>query len=1221
MSLRRPMLWVLAVAALALSGATLWLGSSESGLRFALARVQAAVPGFDYRHAQGRLAGTFVIEGLRLQRPGVQIRAERLSADFDPLSLFGAAYSFSSLRIHGLRVQRLPTTRSAAPATSLALPWLRVAALSLADAALIAVDGSELVRGNLAGSLELHGQRIQLSQLQLQTNQGQGQGWVRIDLSDPWWLDEVEFDAEAELRPGLRVQGRLQRLRASADRRFQIRLEQPLRVEMALTPGANPKTFTATIEVPSQAAETLGLPATQPFAAALRLRGDGGELAVSGELQLADRQFAIADSRIALRADQVQIRALALDLPNIGRLLIDGGLPLSAAGTLSLQVRSDQLQIAAGAAAPWRLAGELAIGGSWQRPVVQPDVGIRRGDGPELRLGGTLAWEPQALHLAPLQLRSADGRLDIHGQIGRNTESPSALSIELVDFNPGRLWPDWPGQLHGSAQWQGRLSAQGAEGRLQIDAIEGQVRNQPMHLAGSLQLSRLRIDHADLAARLGPNTLVLKGATAEGRALRIAIAAPDLSSLWPGGRGALVLNLDRDREWQIDATGTALHWRDNEVAEFSLQGRMPIAMAQGDARLHGRLIGLRQGSIAVDSVDFDLAGSGDRHRIKLTLQQPHSRFNLAAEGGWSDAGWDGRVTAGEWHPDQGGMLRLSAPSALRFGAGRLRLGETCIAAAPEGRACLNLDYEAEAGSGALKLERVSVDWLAALFPATDQPLPSARFDGEAQWSWQRGRLVQASADLHASNVRINSPRRDELALGLPDLVATLAFSDGHGRARLRSALSPATAARIDADLDLLVNSAGTLDVNGGIALTLADLGLIETLIPDLAHPQGRLAGQVHLSGPWNRPELQGSLTLSDFDAELPRLGLRLQEGQLRLSGQADRFQLAGSVRSGQGILHLDGHYQPGAATPLAIRVHGDGVELAHTSSVSLVATPELRLERDRDGWRWQGRIEVPSARIDAERLAPVNAQSEDVVVIDDPPTEANELGPWRADLEFVLGDQVRIKGYGFDGKLGGSLQVAQRRGRAALASGQLEVNGDYRAYGQKLRIERGRLAYAGSGLDEPSLDLRAERKVSATTVGIHITGTARQPLSRVYSNPALSESEALALLVTGRPLNQVRSRDQNRLSGAALALGSIGGDMLARNIGLDEISVGSDDTLQGDAFAVGKFLSPRLYIGYAVALLTRGEAFTVRYRVSEHIDIEARASERNRLLLNYRIER
>lgn len=1219
MKLRRPLLLLVALSVLTLAGTALWLGSSVSGLRFVLARIQAVVPGLDYRRVQGRLGGEFVIEGFQLQRPGVQISADRVSARLDPLSLLGAAFDFPALRIDGLHVQLLPAAQSAAAPTVMALPRLRVAALTIHDGVLIAADGSELARGNLFGDLELNGQRIQLGQLQLQADHWQGAGRVTIDLSDPWWLDEVVFDAEAELRPGLRVKGRLQRLHQSADRNFRVRIEQPLRLDMELRPGADQQRFAATIQMPTQAAEALGLPATQPVAAALGVHGDSGQLVVSGQLQLADRQFTIADSRIGYRAGQVQINALALDLPSMGRVTINGSLPLSATEALTLQVHSDELQIAAGNTAPWRLAGDLALSGSWQQLALQPDFGLRRGDWPELRVSGALVLEPVALRLAPLQLRTATGSLDISGQIGRSADQASELALELADFDPGLLLPDWPGQLHGSAHWLGRLSTSAADGQLQIDAIEGRLRQQPVHLAGSLQFSGLRVEHADLGARIGPNSIQLNGNTAAGSALHIAVSAPDLSALWPGSSGALALSLDRDRDWRIQASGSALHWRDSEVAEFSVQGRVPIELTQGEASVHGRLTGLRQGKFAIDSAVFDLDGRSNQHRIELALQRPDSRLSLAAAGGWSDAGWAGLLTAAELQLDQRALLRLAAPSALQYGSGRLRLDAACVAAPPDGRACLSIEHDAAASSAALKLERMPIDWLAALYPTAERPQLRGRIDGEASLSWQQGVLAQASAELRAGSIEVAAPGQDELALGLHELVASLAFSDGHGRVSLRSALAPE--GRIEAGLDLLATEAGSLNVDGDIELALGDLAILEILSPDFAQPQGRLAGQLHLSGPWHRPDWQGSLTLSDFNAELPRLGLHLQQGQLVLTGQANQFHLAGSVRSGQGILHLDGQYQPGAATALAVRVHGDGVELANTSSVSLVATPELSLQHDRNGWRWQGRIEVPSASIDAERLAPVNAQSADVVVIDDPPADATEFGKWRADIEFLLGDQVKIKGYGFDGKLGGRLQVSQRRGRAAVASGQLEVSGDYRAYGQKLRIERGHLAYAGSGLDEPSLDLRAERKVSATTVGIHITGTARQPQSQVYSNPALSESEALALLVTGRPLNQVSSRDQSRLSSAALALGSVGGDMLARNIGLDELRLGSDDTLQGDAFAVGKFLSPRLYIGYAVALLTRGEVFTVRYLISKHIDIEAHASERNRLLLNYRIER
>jgi translocation and assembly module TamB len=129
----------------------------------------------------------------------------------------------------------------------------------------------------------------------------------------------------------------------------------------------------------------------------------------------------------------------------------------------------------------------------------------------------------------------------------------------------------------------------------------------------------------------------------------------------------------------------------------------------------------------------------------------------------------------------------------------------------------------------------------------------------------------------------------------------------------------------------------------------------------------------------------------------------------------------------------------------------------------------------------------------------------------------------------------------------------------------------------------------------------------------------------VVAAPGTSDSEALALLVTGRPLNRAGAEDRERLSDASAALGAVGSQLLTRSLGgrlgLDEIGVSNDTRLDGEAFTLGKYLSPRLYVGYGIGILTRGEVFTVRYLVTDRIELEANAGATQRAAVNWRIER
>jgi translocation and assembly module TamB len=226
-----------------------------------------------------------------------------------------------------------------------------------------------------------------------------------------------------------------------------------------------------------------------------------------------------------------------------------------------------------------------------------------------------------------------------------------------------------------------------------------------------------------------------------------------------------------------------------------------------------------------------------------------------------------------------------------------------------------------------------------------------------------------------------------------------------------------------------------------------------------------------------------------------------------------------------------------------------------------------------------------------------------------------------------LGDDVKVAGYGFDGKVHGQLAVHVRPGHTATGRGAVQVSGTYQAYGQNLTIERGRLMFAGTRLDNPGLDIRAVRELRAqdVTVGIAIRGTAQQPVLTVFSDPAMEQAEALSYLVTGRPLNALSGGESDALNTAAQALGGLAGNRLAKSIGSRlglEAGVASSEALGGSAFTAGKYLSPRLFISYGVGLFTPGQVITLRYTLNRFLQFEAEnATTGTRASLNYRIEK
>jgi translocation and assembly module TamB len=275
---------------------------------------------------------------------------------------------------------------------------------------------------------------------------------------------------------------------------------------------------------------------------------------------------------------------------------------------------------------------------------------------------------------------------------------------------------------------------------------------------------------------------------------------------------------------------------------------------------------------------------------------------------------------------------------------------------------------------------------------------------------------------------------------------------------------------------------------------------------------------------------------------------------------------------------------------------------------------------------------VPRAAIYLQKLprgerAP--KPSSDVIVVDERSSEeAASAIPLDADVTVILGDEVELTGFGLQAKVDGRLQVIEAPGQPTRGSGQIRLQGQYKAYGQDLTIQQGQLLYASSPLDNPGLNIRATRVVDDVTAGLHIAGTVKTPELTIFSDPAMSQANALSYLVAGKPLDEIGSGDGegDALQSAARSLGTAGGGLLAKNIGrrlgVDEFAIKDEEMIGGSALTVGEYLSPRLYVSYGVGLFEPGEVVTLRYKLKKDFSVQAQAGpEDTRAGVEYRIER
>jgi translocation and assembly module TamB len=245
--------------------------------------------------------------------------------------------------------------------------------------------------------------------------------------------------------------------------------------------------------------------------------------------------------------------------------------------------------------------------------------------------------------------------------------------------------------------------------------------------------------------------------------------------------------------------------------------------------------------------------------------------------------------------------------------------------------------------------------------------------------------------------------------------------------------------------------------------------------------------------------------------------------------------------------------------------------------------------------------------------AGVVAPTEDLVIVGQaPPQKKSAAYPVQGQIVIRLGDAVHLSGMGFTSSLAGGLNLRLTPNQPVAAQGELRlVDGRYRAYGQDLQINPGRLVFVGP-LTDPGLAVRAERTVDSTTVGLNIAGTLMHPKTTVFSNPSVSESDALSLLITGRSLNDASMSDGSMIKDAAIGLGIAQGDSVLRDLGqrFGFSGLGLDTTggLDGTRLSLGKQVNDRLFVRYAVGVFNGVGELITRYRLSRLFSIELTTS-------------
>ena len=432
------------------------------------------------------------------------------------------------------------------------------------------------------------------------------------------------------------------------------------------------------------------------------------------------------------------------------------------------------------------------------------------------------------------------------------------------------------------------------------------------------------------------------------------------------------------------------------------------------------------------------------------------------------------------------------------------------------------------------------------------------------------------------------------------------------------------------ELQTLIRGNLNSPVDADLDISLYKLSLIPEFIPDAQSTSGSWENHIQVTGYLDKPKITGISKLNFEQLSIPRLGIKPKPTTVSLiTDNTGKINFSASTKSGDGKIDIKGSsptYQD-IFEGLNLTAEGSKFQLFDLPEAKVVISPQLTLTGSAGILNLQGTVKVPYARIKIFDTSNSVTLSTDVKIIGQEPEQKTIPLKLTTNIKVDLGDDILIDTSGLKGKLSGSLTITDRIGKATTAVGELEIkDGIYNAYGRELTIEEGKIIFTSSPLENPSLQIKAVSKNSNEVVaGIKITGSARNPVVTLFSEPPLDQSDILAYIVLGYPINQANQQEGELLAKAATSIGFLGGEKLIRNLteqfGLDEVKIRSSATTQDTSLVLGKYLSPKLYVQYALGIGNTANSMMLDYKWTNRISIKSESGQNQSTDIIYTFEK
>ncbi|MGO3619465.1 MAG: translocation/assembly module TamB domain-containing protein [Pseudomonas helleri] len=810
----------------------------------------------------------------------------------------------------------------------------------------------------------------------------------------------------------------------------------------------------------------------------------------------------------------------------------------------------------------------------------------------------------EKIFMPQLELVAGQGKARGHVNVQFADGVAWDTALDLSAINPAYWVAELPGTLAGPLRSTGEFKNE----QLKLDAnldLKGRLRGQPAMLQAKATGEGDAWTVSALDIRLGDNRINGTASLQQQIKAQLDLNLPRLAQLWPELRGQIKGRVDvagtlQAPQGKVTLQGQQVAFADNHLQSLTLDASL-------DKSQRGRF-DLKGSGIQAGDTQFGVltaTGSGDikRQQLQLALQGPMLQLAMALDGGLDKDNWRGRLLSADikYGPQQ---WILQNPARLeRLANGRINLGALCLTSGPASL-CGEEQRLMPDPKLRMHLKQFPLDSLAEWFPK------------DFQWKGQLN--ADLILDLPASG-----PKGQVVVdasggtLRIKDKGQWVDFP--YQAFKLTSNLNPN---RVDAKFDFDGGKLGQVmlsarinplpknkPITGDFRLTGLDVSVVRPFAPMVEKLTGQLNGSGSISGALVAPYITGDVSLTGGEISGPELPTSFENLQLKAHIMGEAMQLDGGWTSGkQGQGTITGNVAWGQAMAVNVLLKGNHLPVTVEPYAKLDVAPDLKISLKPDNTLLiAGTVNIPKGEITVRELPPSTVKvSDDTVIVGQDTGDESASPPMVVDMDInvVVGQELlTFSGFGLNADLAGQFHI----GNDLDTRGELRlINGRYRAYGQKLTIRRARLLFAGP-ISQPYLDIEAVRQTDDVIAGIRLTGSAEQPTTQIFSEPAMSQEQALSYLILGRPLTGT-GEDDNMLAQAALGLGLMGSSgvttSLANHLGLKDFELDTEGSGDNTALVASGKINERLSVRYGYGVFEPASTIALRYKLSKRVYVE-----------------